>query len=77
MGKILVGCDRVEQHICKDENTIYLNRSMILTCGAKDYLRNKGVAIVYGEQPETPAPEIPATGKEHGTPKESMLWSRG
>jgi len=54
MGKTLIGCDCVEQHICHENNTIHVTRSMILTCGAKDYLRNKGTSIVYGEKPLVP-----------------------
>ncbi|MBI9091168.1 MAG: hypothetical protein JEZ12_18300 [Desulfobacterium sp.] len=59
MGKTLIRCNCIEQHICQENNTIYMNNAMILTSEAKDYLRNKGIAIVYGEKPAAPA--VPAT----------------
>ena len=65
MGKTLIRCNGIEQHICRETNTIYMNGSMLLTSEAKDYLRNKGIAIVYGEKPEAPAaPEAPSTPAE-------------
>lgn len=61
MGKTLVSENRVESHICAASNTIYVD-GLILTPGAKDYLRNKGTTIVYGPKPEeeTPAAKDPA-----------------
>lgn len=71
MGKTLIRCNCIQQHICQETNTIYMNSSMLLTSEAKDYLRNKGIAIFYGEKPEAPAapkasaaPEAPATPAE-------------
>jgi len=55
MGKTLIRCNCIEQHICQENNAIYMNNTMILTSEAKDYLRNNGIAIVYGEKPATPA----------------------
>ena len=55
MGKTLIRCNCIEQHICQENNAIYMNNTMILTSEAKDYLRNKGIAIVYGEKPAAPA----------------------
>ncbi len=62
MGKTLIRCNCIEQHICQENNSIYMNNSMILTSEAKDYLRNKGITIVYGEKPEAQAASAaPAT----------------
>ena len=70
MGKTLIGPKNVDRHICGETNALYLDNSMILTCGAKDYLRNKGVSIVYGKRPaaevaDAPVPEScpPCTGE--------------
>lgn len=52
MGKKLIGCHCVDQYICRDEKKIYIGKNMILTPGVKDYLRNKGIALVYGKAPE-------------------------
>lgn len=57
MGKTLIGPKNVEQHICREDNALYLDNSMILTCGVKDCLRSKGVAVIYGKRPEPNAPE--------------------
>lgn len=54
MNKILIGCDNVAQYICRETNTVYLTRSMILTFSARDHLRNRGIAVVYGEKPGMP-----------------------
>lgn len=51
MAKRLVSEKGVEEIIV--DGTVYMDGSMILTPGAKDVLRNKGVTIVYGPRPET------------------------
>ena len=72
MGKTLIRCNGIEQHICRKTNTIYMNGSMLLTSEAKDYLRNKGIAIVYGKKPEAPAaPEAPETPEAPSTSAEA------
>ena len=50
MGKQLVGRDNVEQYICHEEKIISVDQAMILSPGAKDYLREKGISVVYGGQ---------------------------
>lgn len=52
MAKILLTKKNVNEHISEDGKNIYITNSMIITPGAKDVLRNKGVMIVYGEKPE-------------------------
>ena len=51
MGKQLVGRDNVEQFICHEEKKLYVGQTLILTPGAKDYLQEKSITVVYGEQP--------------------------
>ena len=59
MGKQLVGRDNVEQFICHEEKKLYVGQALILTPGAKDYLQEKSIAVVYGEQPEAKAKPAP------------------
>ncbi|SKC38148.1 hypothetical protein [Maledivibacter halophilus] len=33
-----------------EENKFYVDKSMIITPGIKDILRNKGITIIYGER---------------------------
>ena len=52
MAKQLIGRDNVEQYICHAEKKIYIDPLLfILSPGGKDHLREKGIAIVYGAQP--------------------------
>ncbi len=51
MAKQLVGRDNVEQFICHEEKKIYVGQTLILTPGAKDYLQEGSIAIVYGDKP--------------------------
>lgn len=52
MGKLLVEYGNVKQYICHDQQKIYVdNNTMILTPGAKDYLSQAGIGIVYGAKP--------------------------
>ncbi len=68
MKKILIGSSRVDEFIKGDEKTLYMDSTMLLTPGAKDILRNRGVAIVYGSRPvaEETAP-VSCPTEVHGT----------
>jgi ethanolamine utilization cobalamin adenosyltransferase len=63
MAKQLVERGNVEQFICHEEKKLYVGQTIILTPGAKDYLREKSIAVVYGEQPatKTTPPQSPET----------------
>ena len=50
MGKKFISAQAVEGFINRGDNTLYMDKEMILSSGAKDVLRSKGVAIVYGEK---------------------------
>lgn len=47
MSKKLIGNHNVTEFICTDDNTIRVDSGMILSPGAKDVLRNKGISIIY------------------------------
>ncbi len=52
MGKKLVRANCVDEYICTETGTIYVDGTIILAPGAKDLLRNKGIRIVYGKKPD-------------------------
>ncbi len=54
MKKTLIGSSRVDEFIKGGDKTLYMDSTMILTPGAKDILRNRGVAIEYGPRPAAP-----------------------
>jgi len=59
MGKLLVEYGNVKQYICHEEKKIYVDNTMILTPGAKDYLSQVGVGIVYGAKPGNSSANCP------------------
>lgn len=67
MGKQLVGRDNVAEFISHEEKKLYVGKTLILTPGAKDYLQEKSIAIVYGEKPETEAKPVPKTEVASGS----------
>ncbi len=48
MKKKLVTVDNLEDYVCRASNQLHADSTIILTAGAKDELRKRGVAIVYG-----------------------------
>lgn len=57
MGKTLIRPATLDPYIA--DGRFYLDNTMILSCGAKDALRQRGIAIVYGPRPgAAPKPEI-------------------
>ena len=58
MGKQLVSRDNVEQFICHEEKKLYVGQELILTPGAKDYLQEKSISVVYGEPAQAPAQQV-------------------
>jgi ethanolamine utilization cobalamin adenosyltransferase len=72
MAKQLVGRDNVEQFICHEEKKLYVGKTLILTPGAKDYLQEKSISVVYGEAPEaaeksTPKSAVSSANDLHST----------
>ncbi len=49
MKKQLIGAHNIDDFINPDTSSLCVDAGMILSPGAKDILRNKGVTIVYGE----------------------------
>lgn len=60
MGKQLIGVHNIDAHVRSDSKSIHIDKDMILSPGAKDILRNRGISITYGSLP-------------HASPKEGYL----
>ncbi|MCK5826497.1 MAG: hypothetical protein KAG93_05645 [Desulfuromusa sp.] len=73
MGKQLVRRDNVEEFISHEEKKLYIGETLILTPGAKDYLQEQSIAVVYGEQPETKAKLIPKIEASSGADLSSRI----
>ena len=73
MAKQLVRRDNVEQFICHEEKKLYVGETLILTPGAKDYLQEKSIAVVYGEQPESKAKPVEKTETIAGSDLNSRI----
>jgi hypothetical protein len=56
MKKTLIGSSRVDEFVKEGEKVLYMDSTMILTSGAKDILRNRGVVIEYGPRPAVACP---------------------
>ena len=77
MAKQLVRRDNIEEFISHDENKLYVGQSLILTPGAKDYLQEKNITVVYGEPAEPKIkPEAKVTTSEVTTPVVTDLEGR-
>jgi len=50
MKKKLVSAENISDFLNAGAKEIQVDNSMIITAGAKDYLREKGVKIVYSKQ---------------------------
>ncbi len=61
MAKQLVERSNIAQFINPGETTFYVDQTLLLTPGAKDYLREKGIALVYGERPTAAAQPVVAS----------------
>ncbi|PKM51481.1 MAG: hypothetical protein CVV02_05970 [Firmicutes bacterium HGW-Firmicutes-7] len=49
MGKTLLTKNNVEEYILKNQLKIFVDKNMILTSGAKDIIRNRGISIIYDQ----------------------------
>ena len=58
MAKQLVERGNIAQFINPGETTFYVDQTLLLTPGAKDYLRENGIALVYGERPVAAAQPV-------------------
>ncbi len=52
MAKQLISVQNLDAFINADTRKIHVDQNMILSPGAKDLLRNRGIAIEYGPAPE-------------------------
>ncbi|CAG36555.1 hypothetical protein [Desulfotalea psychrophila] len=51
MKKKLVEASNVESYLCENGTKIYIDKSMVLTPGARDVLNGRRVEFIYGERP--------------------------
>ena len=52
MAKVLLTQKNIEEHICRETSSLYVDREMIIPPGVKDYLQNIGITLRYGQKPE-------------------------
>lgn len=64
MKKVLVQADNLDEFICREDATLHVDASMILTPGAKDELLKRGVAVVRTSC-ASPAPHAALSGSEN------------
>ncbi|MFT5700130.1 MAG: ethanolamine utilization cobalamin adenosyltransferase [Desulforhopalus sp.] len=50
MKKKLVSADNISDFLSAGASELHVDNSMIITSGAKDYLRDKGIKLVYFKQ---------------------------
>jgi len=55
MGKKRIGVDNLDTAICPASGKVYADGSIILTPGALDELKKRGIAVVHGPKPEAMA----------------------
>ena len=64
MAIVLLTQKNIEEHICRETGSLYVDREMILPPGIKDYLQNIGITVHYGPRPApeaaSPEPTAPA-----------------
>ena len=51
MAKVLLTQKNIEEHICRETSSLYVDKDMITPPGIKDYLQTIGIAIHYGPKP--------------------------
>ncbi|PKM66506.1 MAG: hypothetical protein CVU95_11020 [Firmicutes bacterium HGW-Firmicutes-2] len=65
MGKVLLTKNNIEAYISQNQSKIYVDKNMILTSGAQDIIRNRGISIIYDKSREDAPEEM--TLSETGT----------
>ena len=78
MKKTLIQVNNLDDYICKADSRIFVDSAgMILTPGAKDALRKRGIALVYGPCPEAASCTLhapAATGAACSRSAEKLLF---
>jgi len=64
MGKVLLTKNNIEAYISKNQSKIYLDKSMILTSGAQDIIRNRGISIIYDKSREEKSEDVACSETE-------------
>lgn len=67
MAKELITVANLDAYIRKDLGKLFITRNRLITAGAKDELRQRGVQLVYGEEPSPVQPAAPC-GAACGAP---------
>jgi len=62
MGKVLLTKNNIDAYISKNQSKLYVDKNMILTSGARDVIRNKGISIIYDKSREEEAEEVEVDG---------------
>ncbi|VDN48399.1 conserved protein of unknown function [Petrocella atlantisensis] len=52
MGKVLLTKSNIDAYISNNQSKLYVDKNMILTSGARDVIRNKGISIIYDKSRE-------------------------
>jgi hypothetical protein len=56
MSKVLLTKNNIEAYISNNQSKLYVDKNMILTSGAQDIIRSRGISILYDsvreEEPE-------------------------
>ena len=61
MGKVLLTKNNIDAYISKNQSKLYVDKNMILTSGARDVIRNKGISIIYDKSREEEAEAVDGT----------------
>lgn len=79
MAKVLLTQKNIEEHICRETSSLYVNKDMIIPPGIKDHLQNIGISIRYEQKPakqagnqEETAASIPETAVKPAGDREDI-----
>lgn len=59
MAKELITAANLDAYIRKDLGKLFITPNRLITAGAKDELRQRGIQLVYGEEPAPVQPAAP------------------
>jgi hypothetical protein len=83
MAKVLLTQKNIEEHICRETSSLYVDREMIIPPGIKDYLQNIGITLRYGQKPVEQADAVggtaavsPETGAEMAAERDIAALTR-
>ncbi|MCH5277380.1 MAG: hypothetical protein J1E80_06045 [Desulfovibrionaceae bacterium] len=62
MAKELITVANLDAYVRKDLGKLFITPNRLITAGAKDELRSRGVQLVYGDEPAPVQPAAPCQG---------------